>query len=465
MNEDLWGPPQGGSLVSSPSEPLVLGVSELLRDVRSLLEQGFPRLWVEGEISNFSRPRSGHWYFTLKDERAQLRCAMFRNDNRRLNFIPEDGMQVVVRGRLTLYEARGDFQLVAEHLEEAGDGALRRAFDALKRRLMAEGLFDEDRKRSLPTLPQRIGVLTSPTGAALHDILNVLRRRFPAIPVRLYPIPVQGVGAAEEIARMVELAGRRGDCDVLILARGGGSLEDLWAFNEECVARAIAACPIPVVTGIGHQVDFTIADFCADLRAPTPSAAAERVVPDAREWLARLERLESRLQRTIRQRLSEENGRLRHLRARLRHPRELLRQRQQRCDELEQRLRIAMAHELGRHRHQYHALGQRLQTLAPRREIDAARLRLSNLSTRLIHGQRRRLQSQRERLQTLARTLDAVSPLATLGRGFAILEAPEGRVIRSIEQAQEGQTIRARLQDGRLHCRIETIEHDTQGRS
>ncbi len=464
MSEDLWGPPQGGSVVSPATGPVVLGVSELLREARTLLEGTFPRLWVEGEISNFSRPRSGHWYFTLKDEQAQLRCAMFRSDNRRLDFTPEDGMQVMVRGRLTLYEARGDFQLVAEHLEEAGDGALRRTFEALKRRLMAEGLFDEDRKRPLPTLPRRIGVLTSPTGAALHDILNVLRHRFPAIPVRLYPIPVQGIGAAEEIARMLELAGRRGDCDVLILARGGGSLEDLWAFNEEIVARAIIACPVPIVTGIGHQVDFTIADFCADLRAPTPSAAAERVVPDVREWLTRLDRLESRLQQTIRRRLSDESGRLRHLNARLRHPRELLRQRQQRCDDLEQRLLVAMNHALRRHHHHFHALRQRLQTLTPRREIDAAHLRLANLSTRLIQNQRQRLQAQHERLQALARTLDAVSPLATLGRGFAIIEATDGGVIRSVEQTRPGQDIRARLQDGRLHCRIEHID-DTQGSS
>ena len=266
----------------------VYTVSELNMEARALLEERFPRIWVQGEISNLARPRSGHIYFSLKDDRCQLRCAMFRMHNRRIDFTPEDGMQVLAQGRISLYPERGDFQLIVQFLEEAGAGALRRAFEALKQRLAAEGLFDESLKRPIPTLPRRIGVVTSPTGAALRDVLSILARRFPAIPVLVYPVPVQGGGAAPEIARMLDVASERGGMRRADLARGGGSLEDLWAFNEESVARAIRRSRIPVVTGIGHEVDFTIADFAADARAATPSAAAELVSPEVREWRQQL---------------------------------------------------------------------------------------------------------------------------------------------------------------------------------
>ncbi len=452
---DRPGPLVSGPVSSSPTQAPVLRVSELLRDVRTLLERGFPRVWVEGEISNFSCPRSGHWYFTLKDENAQLRCAMFRSDNRRLDFRPEDGMSVIARGRLTLYEARGDFQLVVETLEETGDGALRRAFEALKQRLLAEGLFDEARKRPLPALPRRIGVLTSPTGAALHDILSVLRRRFPAVPVRLYPIPVQGEGAAAEIARMLRLAGRRHDCDVLILARGGGSLEDLWAFNEEVVARAVAESPIPVVTGIGHQVDFTIADFCADLRAPTPSAAAEAVVPEADEWRQRIHHLEGRLQQTMDQRLGRLRERLGHLHARLRHPRARLEQLRQRGDELERRLLRAWDQQHQARRRHLEDLVRRLHAAGPRARLIAAREHLTGLSERLRQAQRRRLDGERTRLQGLMRALHAVSPLGTLDRGYALVERADGTLVQGVHDVAIGERVAVRLHDGRLACRIE----------
>ncbi len=456
MDHDRFsGPPQRGPVASRPH---VFSVSELLRDVRACLERGFPTVWVSGEISNFSRPRSGHWYFTLKDDRGQLRCAMFRSDNRRLDFVPEDGMQVLVRGRLTLYEARGDFQMVVETLEEHGDGALQRAFERLKARLAAEGLFDEARKRPLPRLPRRIGVLTSPTGAAVHDILTVLRRRFPAVPVRIYPIPVQGEGAAEAIVAALELAGRRQDCDVLILARGGGSLEDLWAFNDERLARAIVACPIPVVTGIGHQTDFTIADFCADWRAPTPSAAAERVVPDRREWLARIDQLRQRLCTRQRAHLQQARERLQHLRARLRHPRQRLDQLRFRLDELEARLQQAQRHDLQRRRERLAALQRHLQQANPMQVIDARRLRLEHLQGRLHDLQRGHLDRQRQRLHGLLRALDAVSPLATLERGYAILQHPDGRLLREVQNVRPGDTIDARLHDGRLRCRVLDVE-------
>ncbi|HEY0719956.1 MAG TPA: exodeoxyribonuclease VII large subunit, partial [Gammaproteobacteria bacterium] len=298
----------------------VYSVSRLNREARALLEGHFPLMWIEGEISNLTRPASGHIYFSLKDPFAQVRCAMFRMRGMHLVFRPADGMQVLVRARLSLYEPRGDYQLIVEQMEEAGDGALRRAFEQLKQRLHAEGLFESARKRPLPPLPRRIGVVTSPSGAAIHDILTVLRRRFPAIPVILYPVPVQGAGAAAQIATMLRKAGERGECDVLIVGRGGGSLEDLWPFNEEVVARAIAASPIPVVSAVGHEVDVTIADFAADQRAATPSAAAEMVVPDRQEWQLRIERLQERLTQALHHRLRHAHQSVAHLAKRIRHP-------------------------------------------------------------------------------------------------------------------------------------------------
>jgi len=261
----------------------VYTVSRLNQTARQLLEQGLPRIWLEGELSNLSRPSSGHLYFTLKDSRAQIRGAMFRNRNQLLRFRPQEGMQMLVRCRISLYEPRGDYQLIAESMEEAGDGALQRAFEELKRKLDLEGLLRAEHKQPLPLLPRRIGVVTSPSGAAIRDVLSVLKRRFPAIPVMVYPVPVQGKEAGREIAAMLHRAGERRECDVLILTRGGGSLEDLWAFNEEVVARAIHDCPVPVISAVGHEVDFTIADFVADQRAPTPSAAAELASPDQYE--------------------------------------------------------------------------------------------------------------------------------------------------------------------------------------
>ncbi len=291
---------------AAPPSREVFSISRLNREARALLERGLGSVWLEGEISNLSRPGSGHWYFSLKDAAAQVRCAMFRQRNLLVRFPVKDGAQVLARGRVSLYEARGEFQVVIEHLEEAGEGALRRRFEELKQKLQAEGLFDSQHKQPLPALPRRIGVITSPTGAAVRDILHVLRRRFPAIPVLVYPVAVQGEAAPREIVQALGLASARRDCDVLIVARGGGSLEDLWAFNDEAVARAIFACPIPVVSGVGHEVDFTIADFVADERAPTPSAAAERVVPDRAEWLRSLAATYRRMGLAMRRRLGDQ---------------------------------------------------------------------------------------------------------------------------------------------------------------
>src|SRR5271167_4258262 len=295
----------GSSLPGARPDRDIYSVSRLNREVRVLLERGFGGLWLEAEISNFARPSSGHWYFSLKDAAAQVRCCMFRQRNMLCGFAPRDGQKVLVKARIGLYEPRGEYQLVIDHMEDAGLGALKRQFEELAAKLAAEGLFAPERKRPLPKLPRRIGVITSPSGAAIHDILHVLARRFAAIPVLLYPVAVQGAAAAAEMIAALSLAARPAECDVLILARGGGSLEDLLAFNDEALARAIAACPIPVVSGIGHEIDFTIADFAADVRAPTPSAAAELVVPDAGEWLGAFVRLSTRLQRGMRRRLDE----------------------------------------------------------------------------------------------------------------------------------------------------------------
>ncbi|MDV3239317.1 MAG: exodeoxyribonuclease VII large subunit [Gammaproteobacteria bacterium] len=435
----------------------VYSVGRLNAEARALLEGAFPLIWVEGELSNVSRPASGHLYFTLKDSTAQVRCAMFRGNNRFLKFRPEDGRQVLVRANLSLYEARGDYQLIVQSMEEAGDGALQRAFEALKQKLAAAGLFDAAHKVELPTLPRRIGVVTSPTGAAIRDILSVLRRRFPAIPVLIYPVPVQGAGAGAEIAAAIRTADRRRDCDVLIVARGGGSLEDLWAFNEEVVARAIYDCGIPVVSGVGHEVDFTIADFVADRRAPTPSVAAEMVSPDQTEWLNQLRALDRELYKHLRRRLQRLDERLGWLGKRLQqqHPGQRLRQRAQRLDELDQRLRLALRARLQRRRERLATLEARLQRHHPGPRLRHLRDLEAALARRLRTAVQTRLKESRQRLTALGRALDAVSPLATLERGYAIVTAADGRVLHDAAQTRPGDRITARLARGRLRCTVD----------
>ena len=353
-----------------------------------LLERGLGSVWLEGEISNLARPASGHWYFSLKDESAQVRCAMFRNRSMLVRFPVKDGARVLARGLVSLYEARGEFQVVIEHLEEAGEGVLRRRFEALKQKLAAEGLFDARHKQPLPTLPRRIGVITSPTGAAIRDILHILRRRFPAIPVLVYPVAVQGEAAPREIEQALRLAAQRRDCDVLIVARGGGSLEDLWAFNEEAVARAMFACPIPIVSGVGHEVDITIADFIADERAPTPSGAAERVVPDRAEWLRGLAATGRRLSLAIHRRLQDQRHALQSREQRLARapPGIRLRQFAQRLDEFEARLRLATRHRLERSRARLSTADSALLRASPALRVAALCLRLESASRGLAGG-------------------------------------------------------------------------------
>lgn len=434
----------------------VYSVTRLNREVRVLLERGLGVVWVAGELSNFSQPASGHWYFSLKDRDAQLRCAMFRMKNVLVGFTPRAGTQVLVRGRISVYEPRGEYQLIVEHLEEAGVGALQREFERLKSRLAAEGLFALERKRSLPRFPRRVGVITSPSGAALRDILQILARRYPPAAVLIYPAPVQGAAAAPALVAALERAARRAECDVLILARGGGSLEDLWAFNDEQLARAIRAAAVPVVSGVGHEIDFTIADFAADARAPTPSAAAELVVPDRAALLAALERTHQRLGLSVRRELQALAARLAGTDRRLglAHPGMRLQQQMQRLDDLWQRLAGAVRGSLHHARSRMSDSGARLTRCSPVKLLQAQRELHQRLGTRLERAAAERLARAQHRLDLAGRALGAVSPLATLTRGFAIVTGPTGALLTDAAAVRVGDEIEARLARGTLSARV-----------
>ena len=435
----------------------IYSVARLASEVRAVLEGSFPLLWVRGEISNLAQPASGHIYFTLKDEAAQVRCAMFRAKRLLLGFRPEAGQQVLVRARVTLFEPRGDFQLVVEHMEPGGEGALRLELERLKRRLAAEGLFAESAKRALPPFPRQVGLITSPSGAAVHDLLTVLGRRFPALPVLIYPALVQGGGAVESLIAALAAANSRGECDVLILARGGGSLEDLAPFNEESLARAIRASGIPVVTGVGHEVDITIADLAADRRAATPSAAAELVAPSGEHvgqrlaaLTARVVHLEERLLHGFRQRL---DAVIRHLR--LLHPAARLEQRAQRLDEIERRLSGAILRRLGAARSRLDPLRSALAGRSPLGRIERAAERLERDRLRLGLAQGRALELRDERLSRAAAGLQARSPLATLARGYAVvIRERDGGIVRNASEAPPGTLIEARLAQGSLRALV-----------
>lgn len=442
-------------------ERQLYSVSRLNREVRLLLDHGMPVIWVEGEISNFSRPSSGHWYFSLKDRDAQIRCAMFRTRNSATKFTPREGTSVVARGRVSLYEPRGDFQLIVEHLEEGGLGQLKREFERLKTQLAAEGLFDPARKRTLPAVPRTIGVVTSPTGAAIRDILHVLARRFPAAHVIVYPSAVQGAASAPELRAAIERACARHECDVLIVARGGGSLEDLWAFNDERVARALRACPMPVVSGVGHEIDFTIADFVADVRAPTPSGAAELVVPDRQVWLEAYARLERRFATAVLRQARDCGLRFGELARRLDlvHPAVRLRQAAQRLDELEQRLARSIAADGWQRRSRWSELCTRLSQASPAARLHDHVSTHASLSQRLAHAMHGELARAAHRAHVAQRTLDAVSPLATLDRGFSIVTRADTKdIVTDALQLEVGVAISARLARGRLSARVTTIE-------
>jgi exodeoxyribonuclease VII large subunit len=484
----------------------VYTVSRLNREVRVLIERGLGVIWVEGELSNLSVPSSGHWYFSMKDRDAQLRCAMFRQRNMTVGFTPKAGQHILARGRVSLYEPRGDYQFIIEHLEEAGVGALKREFERLKAKLAAEGLFALERKRSLPRFPRRIGVVTSPTGAALRDILHILARRFPPAAVLIYPTPVQGAAAVPSIVAAIEMASARAECDVLIVARGGGSLEDLWAFNDERVARAIRASTVAIVSGVGHEIDFTIADFVADARAPTPSGAAEFVAPDRVACLEALARTMDRLSACIRRELRSVASRFdgASLRLKLAHPGIRLTQQVQRLDDLEQRLTAFVQRELRSVASRFDGMSLRLKLAHPglrlaqqERRLDDLKLRLNGairgalhsdrtrisemytrlvhrspehsirehrtrhdaLSGRLGHAMRQRVSRAEHRLNLAIRTLNTVSPLATLGRGFALVKrVADGALVTNADAVAVGDEIEARLAHGTLKARVTAKE-------
>lgn len=387
----------------------ILSVSELNRMVRDLLERNFPLFWISGEISNLTRAASGHWYFSLKDSKSQIRCVMFRGKNSYLNWTPMEGDKVEARANVTLYEARGDFQLTIEFLQRAGLGALFEAFEKLKLKLQAEGLFDEARKREIPAFPRQIGIVTSADAAALHDVLTTLRRRMPSIPVIIYPTPVQGKGAAELIASAIDKASRRAECDVLIVCRGGGSIEDLWQFNEEIVARAIVKSSIPVISGVGHETDFTIADFAADRRAPTPTAAAELASPSREALLTTLIQRRRSMERSMRYRLQH-------------------------------------------YMQQLDFLGRRL--LSPSQQLAHKQENLMQISMRLQNSMKQQLSKQQEKILRLSLNLKHLNPDAVLSRGYALIQSPNGTIVRSSEQVMPGDEIHIRFAEGSANAKI-----------
>lgn len=445
-------------LFSKTPEREIFSVSQLNRQARQLLETHLPLLWVEGELSNVSIPSSGHWYFTLKDDQAQVRCCMFRNRNMLVRFKPQQGQHVLLRARVSLYEGRGDYQIIAEHMEEAGSGALQRAFDELKHKLAQEGLFNEAHKKALPSLPKHIGVITSPTGAAIHDVLSVLERRFPGIPVTLIPVAVQGKESAPQIVKAIDLANRAGLFDVLLLTRGGGSMEDLWSFNEEIVARAIFNSELPIVSAVGHEVDFTIADFVADLRVPTPSAAAEILVPDADDWLDKFIGFEMLLEEAMLRRLQQWQRHLHNLRQRLRHPRERLEQQSQRLDNLELRLKNHIKHLLNDSKNRIRQLEIRQQAHHPQVRLQQLKERVAAHHQRLQTAQYRLIERKQQALGEAVRMLNTLSPLNTLDRGYALItDAQTQKLITRSDQVTPGTAVNARVAQGEFVCRVESI--------
>ena len=437
----------------------IFTVSRLNQTVRLLLEQEMGQVWISGEISNFTQPSSGHWYFTLKDDTAQVRCAMFRNSNRRVTFSPQHGQQVLVRANITLYEPRGDYQIIVESMQPAGEGLLQQKYEQLKAKLQAEGLFDQQFKKTLPSPAHCVGVITSKTGAALHDILHVLKRRDPSLPVIIYPTAVQGDDAPGQIVRAIELANARGECDVLIVGRGGGSLEDLWSFNDERVARAIFASRIPVVSAVGHETDVTIADFVGDLRAPTPSAAAEIVSRNQLELLRQIQHGQQRLEMAMDYYLANRTRRFTQLNHRLQqqHPQLRLARQQTVLERLRQRMNFALENKIKQANQRQQRMLQRLNQQNPQPRIHRAQSRVQQLEYRLAENIRARLSEQRERFGNAVTHLEAVSPLATLARGYSVTTTIDGAVLKKTKQARPGDLLTTRLNDGWVESEIKTV--------
>lgn len=432
------------------TEKKIYSVSQLNRRAKQLLETHLPLIWVSGEISNMAFPASGHWYLTLKDDNAQVRCAMFRNANQRLRWRPKNGDQVLVRARVSLYEGRGDYQLIIEHMEAAGAGALQQQFTALKEKLMAEGLFDEARKKPLPKLPETIGVMTSPTGAAIQDILSVLARRYPMAHIIILPVAVQGEQAAPALIQGLKKAEQLGTLDVLIIGRGGGSIEDLWAFNHEALARAIADSSLPIVSAVGHETDFTICDFVADVRAPTPSASAELVSPDISEWMQTLDIWQRQLARSLNKKLQQQAHLLEALQKRLRHPGEKIKLQRSRLDHGYQGLKHSMQQRMSAYQQQLTHHGNTLQKHHPKQQLERLQLQLQQLQRRQYQALQTGVSHKQQAFIKASQLLEAVSPLAVLNRGYSLTTNAQGEVIKSSEAVNQGEQITVKLAKGQI---------------
>jgi len=448
------------SLPENPALSKAMSVSDLNRQVKRMLEVSYGQIWVSGEISGLSRPNSGHWYFSLKDSKAQIRCAMFRGFNQRVRFQPKEGDLILVRAKVSLYEGRGDYQLIVEGMEPAGLGQLQADFDALKLKLSLEGLFDETKKKPIPNIPDKVAVITSQSGAVIHDIISVTKRRFPALEIILLPVSVQGDKAAAEISQAINFVNRHHIADAIIVGRGGGSLEDLWAFNEEIVARAIYSSALPIISAVGHEVDFTIADLVADYRAPTPSAAAEKVTPDQFELMQQLDQQQRRLQYFMAMHLQNRADKLNNFRHRLKHPGEVLRDKNTAINALFSRLNLALKSNLTLAQHRYERCTQTFLKYEPSQDIQQKFQSIDHLYEKLLTKQSNMLESQQHRLSLAAQTLNTASPLATLSRGYAILakkdkNGNDKKVISSSQKLKAGDQISATLQDGVVHCTVD----------
>ena len=445
----------------NPAKPPILTVSQLNLRAKQALEGALPNVWIQGELSNLSQPSSGHWYFTLKDSRAQVRCAMFRGRNMLVRTPLKAGDQVVVNASVSLYEGRGDYQLIVDSLQKAGLGDLHQQYEALKEALAAEGLFEAETKRPIPRFPTTIGVISSPTGAAVHDILTVLKRRYPLAQVIIYPAQVQGAEAPVSLINALKLANTQQRCDVLIVGRGGGSLEDLWAFNNEAFVRALYNSSTPIISAVGHEVDFTLADFVADLRAPTPSAAAEAAAPDASALLQQIKQRHNQLTRLMQAHIHHARQRLKVTQNLLQNPVSQLQQQRQRLDYVELQLKQALKRCLQDKKSELQNLKHQLQLASPAWQLKNAQLKTNDLQYRLATNFKQLLKNKRQQLSSAANLLNNLSPLQTLQRGYAIAANSNGNVISSIHETAVGQSITLKLRDGQLHTRVESINSHT----
>lgn len=432
------------------TEKTIFSVSQLNRRAKQLLETHLPLIWVSGELSNLAKPSSGHWYFSLKDKQAQVRCAMFRGANQRLKWNPESGQQVLIRARVSLYEGRGEYQLIAEHMEAAGSGLLQQQYEALKEKLNSEGLFDQQRKKDLPAFPTQIGVITSPTGAAIHDILSVLKRRYPIAPITIFPVSVQGENAATEMVAAIHKAERYQQCDILVIGRGGGSIEDLWAFNDELLARTIAHCHIPIVSAVGHEVDFTIADFVADQRAPTPSASAEIITPDLNEWQQTLDDYQQQLSIHCQRKIQQQRQQLMFTHKRLRHPKDKIKIQSDQLTRIEKTLTQLITRQLDLQTNQALQLRARLLQQHPQKKIRSNTEKVAQLNQLLTKGINTQINQKQQSFINSVNLLNAINPLTVLSRGYSMTSQKNGAFIKSYKEVNIGDEISTQLSQGNI---------------